>query len=557
MMRLVHHTTVAALLACGLAVSAAHASAAPTMEDIHAPVQAAPSPGNSASLVRLHDDTLRLYYIIRPSATAVHSVESADGGLTWSEDRFEVALPGSGYHAVHATVDQRGEAHLVFAVRDSGDLGYRGIHFNIWHTRTTGGLSEWEEPRMIFEGYVGALRGFITLEDGRLILPLAAAVPERQVAPPEGEPDYGWNDVFVMYSDDDGETWTTGEDRLSILQDPDRGRTRYGAIEPHVVQLADGRVWMLIRSKNGMYYESYSEDGSVWPQPEPTRFIVSDSPPWVVRLADDRMVLFLNSSQRWDNPRSYAIGGREALHVALTEDGGETWLGFREILRDDQGTTRGDHGTAYPSAVENAEGKVVVTTGQGDDRRAIILFDPDWIKETEQADDFSAGDAQWSMIGSTGTEIVHHPETEGANALSIRKPGRGKPSAAVWNFPMMEAGHLALRLKPLPGWQGTEIALTDHFSVSNDMEANDNAVYQVRLPRGERLKTGEWNDVEITFRESGSATMSINGNVHTTLEQGRAPRFGLNYLRLTSSAEEPDLAGILVERVSVRAAGGE
>jgi len=106
-------------------------------------------------------------------------------------------------------------------------------------------------------------------------------------------------------------------------------------VEPNIVRLDDGRLWMLIRTKNGFLYESFStNDGALWSEPQPTRFISSDSPACIIRLEDGRQVLFLNSCQRYDDPRSYAVGGREVLHAAIRTRKEGSWFGFREVLRD-------------------------------------------------------------------------------------------------------------------------------------------------------------------------------------------------------------------------------
>ena len=53
-----------------------------------------------------------------------------------------------------------------------------------------------------------------------------------------------------MYSDDNGETWHQSPDILSV-QTPDLHT--YGADQPMVIQLKDGRVWMLMRTQLGRF----------------------------------------------------------------------------------------------------------------------------------------------------------------------------------------------------------------------------------------------------------------------------------------------------------------
>src|SRR5689334_14169154 len=68
--------------------------------------------------------------------------------------------------------------------------------------------------------------------------------------------------------------------------------TTYGADEPAIIQLKDGRVWMLIRTQRGRFYESYSNDGAYWLPALPTKLFSSDSPAGLIRLKDGGILLF-------------------------------------------------------------------------------------------------------------------------------------------------------------------------------------------------------------------------------------------------------------------------
>jgi predicted neuraminidase len=509
------------------------------------------TPGaNEAVALRLPDGELRVYYVRRPEGTEIRSMGSRDNGRTWGDDRAEFAVPGTAYYGVQVILDRHGELQCVFHVLSKGDNGYRGRHYDLWHARTTGGRTAWTEATKFYDGYVGSLRGFTRLKSGRLLLSVSVAVPAREKPPADGELDHGWNDAVVFYSDDDGRSWQQGRDRLLVLQDPARGKTRYGAVEPNVIELLDGRVWMLIRTKNGHVWESFSTDGgTTWPQPVPSRFIASDSPAGTLRLRDGRLVLLLNQCQRWDDPRSYAIGGRHVLHVAISDDDGRTWRGFREILRDDQLAERGDRGTAYPSAAETADGMVLVASGQGEGRKHLILLDPAWIAETGQSDDFAHGLNQWTHFEGTGPVLVEHPDAPGRKALAIARTDPAQPAGAAWNFPMTRAGELSIRLRrPAGAPNRATLALTDHYSVVADAKADENAVYALNLhdvlPDDDR-----WHELNITWSPGAPAAVTVNGNPAAPLPPIRTPVFGVNYLRLGSG----DPAGLIVDRVRTTA----
>ena len=515
--------------------------------DAAPPRHVAEAPANEATIVRLPDGELRIFYVVQPARSELRSTGSRDDGKTWGDDRLEFKLPGTAYYANQALVDSDGELHAVFHILGKGDKGYNGRHYDVWHARTNGGRKSWGEPKRVFEGYVGSMRGFAQLESGRLLLPVGAAVPERQKKPADNALDYGWNDVAVFYSDDKGDTWKEAPKRLSILQDNTRGRTRYGAVEPHVVQLADGRVWMLIRTKNGFLYESFSSDGVAWSEAKPSKFISSDSPATTARLKDGRLALFVNVCQRWDDPMSYAIGGREVLHGAISADEGKTWQGFREVLYDFAGAGKGDRGTAYPSATETGDGKIALVSGQGEGRKAVLIIDPQWLAQTSATSTFAPGEwPKWTTHEGKGAEVIDHPEKAGAKCLSLRRTDANAIAGATWNFPMATSGKLTLRVKPKPGFAAAVISLTDHYAVTGDAKADDNSVYTARLDAA-ALAAGGWHDVAFAWAPGGDATVTIDGKPAAPLKGKRQPAFGINYVRVSSLDE----AGLLLDSAAV------
>lgn len=539
-----------AIVTMSLLTSAPHTFAA----DAVPPVRVGEPPANEATIVRLPDDSHRVYHVLRPAGTELRSIGSTDNGKTWGDDRLEFKLPGVAYYGNQVLIDSDGELQAVFHIQGKGAKGYNGRHYDVWHARTSGGRKTWGEPKRIFEGYVGSMRGFIQLKSGRLVLSVSVAVPELQKKVGDGKPDYGWNDIAVFYSDDNGATWQVAPKRLAILQDNARGKTRYGAVEPHVVQLADGRVWMLIRTKNGFLYESTSPNGVDWSEAKPSKFISSDSPATTARLKDGRLALFVNACQRWDDPMSYAVGGREVLHGAISSDEGKTWQGFREVLYDFAGDGKGDRGTAYPSATETADGMIALVSGQGEGRKSILRVDAKWLSETSASTHCAAGEwPQWTTHEGKGAEIIDHPDKSGAKALSVRKTGAKASAGAAWNFPIGTEGKLVLRIKPRAGFGGAIVSLTDHYSVTGDTLADDNAVYSKRLDE-QALAAGQWHDVAIEWKPGGDASVTIDGKPAAPINAKRRPAVGINYLRLRSAAAETDEAGFLVESATATVA---
>ena len=474
---------------------------------IKTPVVIRNAPTNEASLIRLSSGLVKLFYINRPGdAKKMMSISSNDDGMSWSDPLVEFDLPGEAYYANQVMQDKDGIIHCVFHIFNPGLLGYRGRHLDLWYTQMKPG-GNWSTPKMINVGYVGSIRGFIQLRNGNLLIPMTESDTARAYKPKKGETDYGLFQVMTLNSTDNGNTWKRSETTLKIPIETD-WVTRYGAVEPNAIELKDGRIWMLIRTNKGFLYESFSTDaGMTWSEPLQTAFISSDSPASTVRLADGRILLMWNSDQRHDDKKSYAAGGRETLHAAISGNEGKTWNGFREILVNINSKTpvlRGDRGTAYPSAVQLSNGNVLMVSGQGGDA-SLVVFNPDWLEEKKQTDNMD-NLQQWTMHGSN-------------------------PRDAVWNFPMLKKGSLEIKLVANTS---LSIGLTDHFSVAFDSLAMKASPIHFTLNKAN--KEEKVTTINIKWdTEKNKASARVDGK-KINLDASTFPPngFGFNYLRISS-----------------------
>jgi len=494
--------------------------------------------------------------------------DSPDNGHRWSEPRdlFPWPKQAGGFGLFNAIVDQAGEIHIwvlcdansgaLFPKEEEGPPTRTGPILDIWHVRSRDGRTRWNAPKPAWTGHGDDLLSGIQLRSGRLLLPFAFATSRSWENRGGGFFDFtyvGRYGVKVLYSDDDGETWKTSNQEL-VVETPDL--STYGANEPVVLQLKDGRVWMLIRTQRGRFYESFSDDGSGWSQPRPSTLISSDAPAGLLRLKDGSILLFLNACLRYP----YGYGGRSVLHVAISRDEGQTWRGYREVARDptrnEPESLRGDYGVGYTFPTLTADGQVLFSNWVEEGTvRSFRLLDPAWVYETRQTADFSKGIDDWSVFGSKGVELEPDPDHSGAKVLGIRKAESDWPAGAVWNFPAGSKGRLNLQLRMLPGFKGTLVGLTDHFSVPWDMEDQFFNLFNLPISRDGRifphlkLETGRWYQITLDWDANfGQCRVLVDGKPAGMVQENRRSA-GINYLRLRSVAAEPD-GGLQIRAVN-------
>jgi hypothetical protein len=505
-------------------------------------------PENEADVVRLPDGTLKVFYNQR--SEYVGSLTSRDDGRTWSEPVKEFAVMGETAHAIQVILDRRGELQVYYLViRRGGRTIAVDLFLDLWVCTTTGGRTKWNEPRLAHAGAIGALRGIVQTKTGRIIVPFSTADPTKKPGPPEG---YFY--TTAVYSDDDGATWKESPSRLTAPCYDGYNGGNYGAVEPTIVELNDGRLWMLIRTQTGKMYESFSKDGAEWSAAVESKFYGSNSPAMFRRLDDGRLFVVWNNAQVAPKVEGQGVySGRDALHVAVSADDGKTWRGFREVYRDPtrhgEGVElRNDRGTAYPDAVQTKEGAIVLVTGQGEGRRAIVRFDPAWITATHREDDFSRGLEGWHAFGEFGPvtrffrarravgKIVPHPDDGKrqvlklvpssepappalpAGELSAKIPPfiapkggkvappaggptapmpRVEPVAACWNFPAGKRGEIRLRMRAEKNCPGVDLSLVDRM-VSPTDDRFDQFFDTVSWNRGDEVEvilSDLWPDV--------------------------------------------------------------
>ncbi|MBT3373972.1 MAG: exo-alpha-sialidase [Lentisphaerae bacterium] len=210
-----------------------------------------------------------------------------------------------------------------------------------WLARSFDDGRTWSEVTLIQKGFCGALRDMIQLSTGELVL-----VGQDMVRNP------GRNLSFTYTSTDDGVTWTRSNN-MDIGGKGDHA----GSIEGTLTERRDGRLWILLRSYHGFFYECFSTDkGLTWTKPVPSTIKASGSPGFLQRLQSGRLCLLWN---RFAKGRPKRIGRREELSMAFSEDDGKTWTEPEIILRN-KGKRQ-----SYPRLFERRAGELWINVWQG------------------------------------------------------------------------------------------------------------------------------------------------------------------------------------------------
>lgn len=411
----------------------------------------------------------------------------------------------------------------------------------------------------------------------------------------------------VLYSDDDGYNWEVAYVPVGpffVAEWPHaKPRWQNYAIEPTIAELKDGKIWMLLRTSTDNLYESFSTDnGSSWTAPVPSRFYSTITMPTFFRMKDGRLLLFFSNTtpmpevdrtndntiaaeQKTGLYREDVFTNRDATHVAISDDDGKTWVGFRELYlnplrnEEDFATSGGlsesiDKSVHQAQAVELPDGNLLVSLGQHPLVRAMIIFDPAWIYETERKDNFSNGLTNWTTFKFIngikghcaynrvpGAGLVSNPVNKNLKVLQIRH--QPDPllvcdvDGAVWNFPAALKGTFETSIYLEPGSKGGRISLMDRWFNPTDTLAWRFAVYTLKFgcdgdkESGQILKSGKWIKLSFIWDDlkKGGCRLKINGRPASSLIPINFPSTnGISYVHFQSVREE-DSKGFLVEFV--------
>ncbi|NLX04682.1 MAG: exo-alpha-sialidase [Phycisphaerae bacterium] len=361
--------------------------------------------------------------------------ESADGGRTWDEGR--VLLAGTREYAQipSAMLRLRSGRILLTFVRFGGfspDLDPAKSLCEGWAMFSDDGGGTWSAPsRLPARGrYQCPPLSMTQLSSGRVVYPYGLMTGQA-----------GKSVVSALVSDDEGATWQVSP---SVLDVGGAGMES-GALEPSVVELPDGRVWMLLRTQHGCQWESFSHDGGLsWSAPQPSSVPSGNAPAVLVKLADGRILL------AW-NPCVDSAYARHSLMLAVSDDG-RAFYGGDEIAHTDYPLTATDvyWGVMYPYVAQLPNGDLTVAFNEGDwnfQQAHLVRVDRAWLGRREIVEDFRDGLTAWCSLGSSSgsAQLVDPDDDQAGAALRVEDSGAG-PAGIVRAFPLLTEGKVTLTL---------------------------------------------------------------------------------------------------------------
>lgn len=405
--------------------------------------------------------------------------------------------------------------------------------------------------------------------------------------------------VVFCYSDDYGVTWTTRElptPENHAVTFPDKGLRwcKGNNTEPYVTELSEKHLFMMIRTAFDQFYVSHSYDnGDSWSAPAPSSFYGTNTTAFLLRLADGRVINFWNNTNALPIPLAdsnghgeVAFNNRDAAHAAITENGID-YIGYREILlnpireRNDFRYFGGDFGTMDKSvhqfqAFELPYNKVLVSVGQNTASSRLMIFDIDWLYETEReycsfkdgtaplsahtytksvygsyfkAKDVGNGHCSYNRTHSA--LMVPNPEDPRYEVLSIAplidKRLISNIGGAVWNFPLSKKGRVSLEIKILE--DAASISLSDRWYNPCDAYAPPRSQFHFQLD-ADRIGT-DFCVVDIDYdTDSGKAVVHKGDTVLMETTMQTACETGMCYLIMQSVGDVSE--GYLIRSIKKR-----
>lgn len=423
--------------------------------------------------------------------------------------------------------------------------------------------------------------------------------------------------TWLHISDDGGLTWKRSKDRIHAPKpepgEPHKGVRWYnGGVEASIVELKNGKLWALVRTAHDQYFQSFSEDyGDTWSKAEPSRFFGTLTMPTIGKMNDGRLIaLWTNTMAMPEVARAKGdawedvFTNRDSHHIAVSDDGGKTWTGFRELIldehrnREDYANFKGseDRGKHQSEFLELDKNHILVSVGQHAEHRRLLIVDLRWVYEKTRSNDFSNGLDDWTIHTYIPKVKGHHSYDRKPGAFLVKHPNRSmrhamqikwldddalvseeegidyRKGGATWNFPNGEEGEVSFRFRIASGVHasdsGFQVSLTDRLFNAADESTSRYALYTfpvkitpeaVIVLEGKpaaKLDPGKWHLVTIKWTGTSragkdTALISLDKNPIGKVNLKNASPNGASYIHFITTASSSD-ERILIDAVTAR-----
>ncbi|MBP1996285.1 sialidase family protein [Paenibacillus eucommiae] len=526
---------------------------------------------NLSHVIRLNDGSLFTLVCITKKnlseldqAVCSHYVmgrQSLDNGRMWSDPRMLIAFPQqAGYISGQHFLQSRAGFLHVFSFRIK-ELNVKTNSFigDTLHTRVDDihGTNAITQKVECLDRYNGGMNSSLQLASGRIVIPIST-VPQNTLG-------------FVcstIYSDDEGVTWKASND---VGISDGESHSESGAMEPVVIELNRAHILMLIRTTLGRFYYAISIDGGAsWGPARPTLFRSSNAPTSLVRLGNGDIVKIWNHclGYRYIEGISYA---RQVLHAAISEDGGTTWNGYREIIGRRQDDPPGVLNCyAFPIVLHDDELLVKyysIESKEGatfnDPNAKLISFSSAFLKEKTIVEEFSNGLQAWSTVGkhvTTGT-YRSDPSSPDKNMLQM-SAGVDETAVASINFPYGSAGSLKIKMKSGKNLTGASLILSETYLDEYHFTGNDEEIKRIReivLKDCVRLavygSSNQWEEWDISWDMNKNEVRLSDGTETQTIEV-KSDIGGFSYLMFCLEGSEGEVQRLSIARVAAESQRG-
>jgi predicted neuraminidase len=269
-------------------------------------------------------------------------------GRSWSEPVTLIDIPGKLDADPNIVID----GHRILVYSTTVSIPSRIDKSEIWMTVSTDEGKSWSRPaeiKMPYKYVVGKRHIGIKLSSGALVMPFSwdlwaeASTPAQT----EGEMDLKSG---VLLSTDGGLTWTP-HGNLHIFEPKVQPGAIWGVVEPALVELNNGELYMLLRTGTEWLYESRSPDGGhTWTNPTRSPLLGHNSPAALWRLDQNPKEIIVI----WNNSPS----NRYPLTVAISADGGRSWSRPKVVATSDGPQV------SYPGITQSADGMFIAVWQQ-------------------------------------------------------------------------------------------------------------------------------------------------------------------------------------------------